>query len=175
MGMFLYFSFGSNLLKERIRISNPSAVYQGIGQLKGYRFRYGLPKGMKDPLETRWRGSAATIEKDVSQSVWGTLWTLNDTDRPNLDRQEYTYTPIVVNVVDEKGKNCSCLTYQIKELEEGLALPSPQYKDVVLRGARQSKLPEEYIMFLESLPDNGFEGRVEVYEKVLKLLENNTP
>lgn len=30
---FLYFAYGSNLLKKRIRINNPSAEFMGIGLL----------------------------------------------------------------------------------------------------------------------------------------------
>ena len=30
---FLYFGFGSNLLKERLQIQNPSAVFKTIGRL----------------------------------------------------------------------------------------------------------------------------------------------
>ena len=32
-GIFRYFAFGSNLLKERITIQNPSAKFQSIGKL----------------------------------------------------------------------------------------------------------------------------------------------
>jgi hypothetical protein len=31
---FHYFAFGSNLLKERITINNPTAVFQTIGKLE---------------------------------------------------------------------------------------------------------------------------------------------
>lgn len=31
---FLYFAYGSNLLKKRIRINNPSAEFLGIGKLE---------------------------------------------------------------------------------------------------------------------------------------------
>ena len=32
-GKFYYFAYGSNLLKERIRLNNPSAVFKAIGKL----------------------------------------------------------------------------------------------------------------------------------------------
>ena len=57
------------------------------------------------------------------------------------------------------------------DLEDGR--PSPQYKDVILRGAKGLMLPEEYIQFLESLPDNGYQGDVPVYNEILKLLDNS--
>lgn len=33
-GFFLYFAFGSNLLKERLQLANPSATFYKTGRLK---------------------------------------------------------------------------------------------------------------------------------------------
>lgn len=33
-GRFMYFAFGSNLLKERLQLSNPSATFFSVGRLK---------------------------------------------------------------------------------------------------------------------------------------------
>lgn len=33
-GKFLYFAYGSNLLKQRIHINNPTAIRIGTGKLK---------------------------------------------------------------------------------------------------------------------------------------------
>lgn len=36
-GYFMYFAFGSNLLKERLQLKNPSATFHSTGRLKvGY-------------------------------------------------------------------------------------------------------------------------------------------
>ena len=45
---FLYFAFGSNLLTERIHISNPSAVFRSIAKLKDHKldFNYYSQVGM---------------------------------------------------------------------------------------------------------------------------------
>lgn len=42
------------------------------------------------------------------------------------------------------------------------ALPSVVYKRVMATGARESDLPAEYVSFIENLPDNGYDGPVEV-------------
>ena len=52
--------------------------------------------------------------------------------------------------------------------------PSPQYCDVILRGAKQCNLPEEYIEKLNAIETNGYSGRVEIHERVLKLIETKT-
>lgn len=33
-GRFMYFAFGSNLLKERLQLANPSAIFCTTGRLK---------------------------------------------------------------------------------------------------------------------------------------------
>ncbi len=54
---FLYFAYGSNLLKERIRINNTSAVFKTVGRLDGYHLDF-------DRKTTMWHGCAATIIED---------------------------------------------------------------------------------------------------------------
>lgn len=52
---FYYFAYGSNLLSERIRLSNPSATKVGIGMLSNHLF------GFAGPSSSTWKGCSATI------------------------------------------------------------------------------------------------------------------
>lgn len=81
------------------------------------------------------------------------------------------YRPIEVNVETADKRLLTCRSYRLCETtDEGDNRPSPQYLDVILRGARQNKLPEDYVDFLKSFEHNNYQGTVELYESVLKLI-----
>lgn len=79
----------------------------------------------------------------------------------------YERMEIIVEIDD--GEKVSCMVYKLrddtreehqKQYGDNL-LPSLRYKNVILRGAREHKLPAEYIAYLESIPDNGYNGEVD--------------
>lgn len=47
------------------------------------------------------------------------------------------------------------------------------YMDVIIRGAKQNKLPDEYIGYLETLPTNGRHENIDLYTEIIKQLEEN--
>lgn len=69
-----------------------------------------------------------------------------------------------------EGKKVDCVAYQIcdetrqKSLDAHGAnlIPSLRYKNVIIQGAKEHGLPEEYIKMLEGLADNGYNGDVDV-------------
>jgi len=140
----LYFAFGSNLLKERITINNPSAEFVDIAKLEGYRLEFNY-------YSQRWRGAAATVNpleechgpRQPLDHVWGVLWQLHARDIPHLD-------------------DVQARTYRlIRPLEEDRR-PSKVYRDVILRGARQNGIPQDYLAFLEGIEHNGYDSDVDV-------------
>lgn len=54
----------------------------------------------------------------------------------------------------------------------GYGLPSPHYKKVLIEGAKQNGLPDEYVTYLESFPDNGVTDTPPNYRKVMDMLES---
>ncbi|CAF4795251.1 unnamed protein product [Pieris macdunnoughi] len=78
---FLYFAYGSNLLKTRLRINAPSAVFITPARLPGYRLDF-------DNYSPNWRGAPATIAAIPKSEVWGALWLLNYSEMGALDEQE---------------------------------------------------------------------------------------
>jgi len=68
--------------------------------------------------------------------------------------------------VDVNGSSYDCLAYQLTEktrtksiAEEGEdQRPSKMYKSVIVKGAKEHGLPQEYIDSLEYIQDNGEEG-----------------
>ncbi|XP_025757916.1 gamma-glutamylcyclotransferase a isoform X2 [Oreochromis niloticus] len=126
-GFFLYFAFGSNLLKERLQLANPSAKFYQTGRLKDYKLNFGLWKEHID--NNAWHGGVATIESYPGAEVWGVIWTLNNEHLSSLDDQEGVkagiYSPLEVSVETDNG-TVLCRTYQMNNFHA--CPPSPQYK-----------------------------------------------
>uniref|UniRef100_A0A665U1M2 Gamma-glutamylcyclotransferase a n=1 Tax=Echeneis naucrates TaxID=173247 RepID=A0A665U1M2_ECHNA len=155
-GRFMYFAFGSNLLKERLQMSNPSATFYATGRLKDYELTFGL---WGQHVENAWHGGVATIKFSPGSDVWGVIWTLKNEHLTSLDNQEGVskgiYARLEVSVDTDKGP-VPCKTYQLINFHA--SPPSPQYKQVVCLGAEQNHLPKygvlkrikNYIVYYES-------------------------
>ena len=57
---------------------------------------------------------------------------------------------IPVEVITNQGP-IQCRTYQFKDPNAKFGRPSPQYKTVIVSGAKEHDLPEEYLKKLENL------------------------
>ncbi|KAJ6666486.1 hypothetical protein lerEdw1_020209 [Lerista edwardsae] len=162
---FLYFAYGSNLLRERIMLSNPSVVFQARGTLLGYKLAFGSHLGKPS---SNWNGSTATIIQSPGDEVCGVVWRMNISDLRSLDTQEGVedglYVPVEVDVCTEEGKALKCRCYQITGYVCGL--PSPQYKKVICMGAKQNGLPSDYQKKLDSIETNNYEGPVPLLEEI---------
>ncbi|XP_032869229.1 gamma-glutamylcyclotransferase [Amblyraja radiata] len=153
---FNYFAYGSNMLRGRLLLLNPTAVQVSVGCLKGYRLAFGQIIGNS----SRWGGAVSTIIPSPNEEVWGVIWCLKAANRQSLDDQEGVeqgiYSPMEVQVEqkDREGGEIICLTYQMNHFNASLT--SPLYKEVIIRGARESGLPSEYIKKLDTILTNNF-------------------
>ncbi|XP_071378111.1 gamma-glutamylcyclotransferase a [Centroberyx affinis] len=155
-GDFMYFAFGSNLLKERLQLANPSAIFHCAGRLKDYVLKFGL---WEEHVDNPWHGGVATIDFCPGGEVWGVVWTLNNEHLISLDNQEGVnlglYSPLEVTVETNHGLML-CRTYQMNHFHA--CPPSPQYKQVLCLGAEQNGLPVEYLRGLEAVQANNYSG-----------------
>ncbi|XP_018553573.1 gamma-glutamylcyclotransferase a [Lates calcarifer] len=153
---FMYFAFGSNLLKERLQLANPSATFCSTGRLKDYELNFGL---WEQHVDNAWHGGVATIESSPGAEVWGVIWTLSNENLTSLDNQEGVsegiYSPLEVSVETDKGV-MRCRTYQMNNFHA--CPPSPQYKQVVCLGAQQNGLPADYLKRLDVIQTNNYSG-----------------
>ncbi|XP_034836001.1 gamma-glutamylcyclotransferase-like [Maniola hyperantus] len=168
---FLYFAYGSNLLKKRIRINNPTAEFIGVGRLDGHQLDF-----MK--YSDHWRGTSATIvpTENAQIHVWGAVWRLHNSDMPALDKQEGVdtnwYFAKSVEVWTPEGETIECRTYQQTvnpSLDEELPperRPSSTYLDCIVNGAIECNLPKEYITQLKKIPHNGQKASPKMIEKL---------
>ncbi len=73
------------------------------------------------------------------------------------------YKPLFVQVTTVDGETLNCRCYQQTREWEIDRRPSAVYKNIMIRGAKENGIPEEYIQnTLETIVDNGYSGEVEV-------------
>ncbi|KAM4689693.1 gamma-glutamylcyclotransferase [Discoglossus pictus] len=161
---FYYFAYGSNLLKERILLSNPSASFHSIAKLQNFKLAFGSHQGNRN---TRWHGGVATVVESDGDEVWGVVWKMDINCLDTLDIQEGVhvgiYEPIEISVQTSNG-NLVCRCYQMNKCVYGLT--SPQYKQVMCMGAKQNDLPAEYQKMLEDLETNNYSGPMPIMKEI---------
>uniref|UniRef100_A0A4W5JGS8 Gamma-glutamylcyclotransferase a n=1 Tax=Hucho hucho TaxID=62062 RepID=A0A4W5JGS8_9TELE len=155
---FMYFAYGSNLLKERLQLKNPSAVVFTTGSLKDHVIKFGYWKKEFNNTNS-WHGGVATIEESKGDVVWGVVWKMDKDNLISLDKQEGVgigfYSPLDVTINTDEGE-VLCRTYQMNNFT--VHQTSPPYKQVVCLGAKQNGLPLDYIKKLEAVETNGYSG-----------------
>jgi gamma-glutamylcyclotransferase len=135
----LYFAYASNMNHAQMKERCPGGRFLKPVVLEGYRLVY-------DGYSEMRQGPTANIVKSVSEIVRGALFEITEKDRLALDSHEgypKAYERKVVEVKDAEGNAYAAMAY----FRPGRALgkPHPDYERVILDGAKDCKLPEEYI------------------------------
>lgn len=124
----------------------------------------------------RWNGAPSTIVPDVGREVWGAIWEINMQNLHSLDSQEgvdrNVYRPLEVTVETPSGSTDICRVYilcdnpgPLHSLDQDFtAEPSQTYIHVIISGAIESGLPEEYIQWLKSAKHNGQKAKRELVQ-----------
>ncbi len=155
---FLYFGYGSNLDQGRLHIHCPSARLVAIARLADHRLAFSIES------KNTWHGGVADIRPESGREVWGALWSIDNGHSEPLDRQEGVfrdppaYERIVVDLETAAGDRVSCRSYRVVDPHPAGFLPSPAYRETILRGAHALGLPEDYQRDLEAIGHNGFDG-----------------
>lgn len=135
----LYFAFASNMNQAQMKRWCPASRFLKAVVLEGYRFVY-------DGLSVSWDGATGNIVQSTTESVWGALYEITERDRLTLDAFEgypRNYDHKDVDVRDREGKIDRAMTY----FRTGRALgkPHPDYERIVIDGAKECGLPDDYI------------------------------
>ena len=152
MSTFLYFAYGSNMSERRLKKRVPCAKVIGTGILNDHSLTF--RKLSKD-------GSGkCTIECCKSGKVYGVLFEIQCKDKYKLDKVEgacgnggYERVPRKIKIRDSKCSKYACgdlicaKTYQATNPYQNLK-PYTWYKQHVLVGAIEQKLPPYYIDYL---------------------------
>ncbi len=148
----LYFAYGSNMCTGRLRRRVPSTTFVCIAMLTRHSFRFhkrstddGSAKG--DALET---GNPLDL-------VWGVIFDIDTTEKPVLDRAEglgFGYREKTETLLDQNGHEHRAVLYVADANSVDTRLhPYSWYKRFVVDGARQHRLPEEYVDAIVALPE----------------------
>ena len=157
-GPFLYFGYGSNLDVDQLRRDCPSAQLVSIARLPDHRFAFSIES------KNTWHGGVGDLQPEPGDEIWGALWLIAAEDGRALDdhmglfRDPPAYRRVAVQVTTPAGDEVRCRSYAVAAPNLEGYLPSPAYRDTVVRGARRIGLPEAYIARLEAIPDNGRAG-----------------
>jgi len=145
-----YFAYGSNmnLTQIRQRCSSPKVV--GIARLPGYRIGFHGESGI-------WDGGQETVVPDQEAEVWGVLYELTFSDCEQLDMYQdvrfdgtgpYFHYP--VDVIDLDQQPIDTMIYK-KAILGKPELPSTEYLNFIVQGAKEQGLPETYITYLQNM------------------------
>lgn len=136
--MALYFAYGSNLLRERLLARCPNLTFVGLATLAAHRLTF-------DKVSSDGSGKC-TFEPDDAGEVSGVLWEVLESELEDLDLAEgagngYERCRLTVLHADRKSE---VLTYRATDFRPDLP-PYDWYLALVVAGAKQQKLPEDYV------------------------------
>ncbi len=143
---FVVFAYGSNMLMSRIRKRCPKARALGSAKLLGHELKWHKrsvdESGKCDVVQTN----------DEAHVVYGVLYEIDEKEKPALDRAEGLgegYEEKKVEVVFG-GASRVVFIYSATKTDSSLK-PYTWYKAFVVEGAKEHKLPSEYIQQLEAV------------------------
>lgn len=135
----LYFAYASNMHQAQMERWCPASRFVRPARLRGYRFVY-------DGFSATWDGAVGNIVTSATESVWGALYEITERDRLTLDAFEgypRSYERREVEVEDRDGGVHVAMTYC--RTGRTLGKPHPDYERIVIDGAKQCGLPDEYV------------------------------
>jgi len=140
-----YFVYGSNMCSTRLekRVGRTGVAWQ-MGWLKDYTLTF-------NKLGDNSSGYA-NILPDKGDIVYGVLYRLSETELQKLDRwegvpQHYRRVPVAV---ETKAGTQQSVTYIAVKVQENLR-PKRCYLELLIRGAIEHNLPNDYIQRLKSV------------------------
>jgi gamma-glutamylcyclotransferase len=166
-----YFAYGSNMLEARFkhRSRAPSASCIGVGMLRGYQLRF--QKKGKD-------GSAkcnALETGNLDDVVYGVVFLVAEREMLLLDKEEdierggYSRKEVNIEMLNDFRKLMVACYFANQNFIDNNILPFEWYKALVVAGAKEHNLPEEYIQVLSQYP-GVYDSDKERAKKALELL-----
>lgn len=145
----LIFAYGSNMNLNRLAKRVPSAAKVTNAFLTGH-------KVVCNKISNDGSAKANIIKTDVpAEFVWGVLFSIDNNEKALLDKAEGLgkgYNECTLTFFDEINNSYTAQVYiaDSKAIDNDL-LPYDWYKEFIVTGAIQNKLPAEYISQLQSI------------------------
>ena len=149
----LYFAYGSNMFTYRLERRIGKVEKIGIARLSKHKFAV-HKKSVDGSVK-----ADAFITDSGSDYILGVLYKINPDTKPELDTAEgfgkgYEQKKVSVELIDHPGKPhelIEAFTYFATDFENG-NVPYNWYMELIIAGATEHKLPDDYIAFLKSIP-----------------------
>ena len=140
-----YFAYGSNMNWKQMQRRCPSARFCCVASLPEYSFAIARHSRLR-------RCGTANIFPDAGSTVWGIVYHVSEEDLDILDGFEDGYVREHVRVIGNSADHAAIesLVY-IADREHDAPLPNPEYKRLMVEGARYRELPPAYVAMLEGL------------------------
>jgi gamma-glutamylcyclotransferase (GGCT)/AIG2-like uncharacterized protein YtfP len=140
-----YFAYGSNLHWPQIQRRCPSAKFLTIAKLPGYGIGITRHSRLRDC-------GTANVCAVAGQEVWGAVYDVSDADLDVMDGFEDGYHREFLSVYapDNGSQPLRVLVY-VAAIEKNVPPPNPEYKRLILEGARHWNLSAAYIAMLETI------------------------
>jgi hypothetical protein len=140
-----YFAYGSNMDWPQMQRRCPSSRFVCVAGLPGYRFAIARHSRLRNC------GTANIFAYPFSE-VWGIVYDVSDRDLATLDGYEdgYRREKAFAFAMNDGRQPVEVLVY-IAPREDDAPLPNPEYKRLILAGARHWRLPPHYCAMLERI------------------------
>ena len=145
MSNSLYFAYGSNLDRRRFSRRCPGSTVVGRARLPDHRLAF-------TRYSSKQKGGVADIVPEPDAVVWGALYEVDEACLAALDGYEgvpQAYRRGTVRVIDDEGVEREAVAYIANRT--GAFTPGREYLALIVRGAREHGLPEEYVRALEQV------------------------
>ena len=149
----LYFAYGSNMNWAQMRERCPSARFVCVAKLKDHHLAF--------TRRSNRRGcGVADAVPDQGHSVWGVVYQIEERDIYRLDQAEgfdpwqkqNAYLREERQVyIDGNEQMPLTVSIYFAEKQTNPPLPSAEYKQLIVTGAKYWHLPQEYINALEQI------------------------
>ena len=146
----LYFAYGSNMERVWFKRLCPGGKFVSAAKLKDYDITFAHSS-------TMWGGGAADLKPSPGRVVEGVLWEIKEQDLKSLDQYEgvpVDYIRKTVTVERKDGKSCEAFAYFVAR-PGGYRSPSKRYVRLLVQGAEEHGLSDEYVMRLEAIKTSG--------------------
>lgn len=140
-----YFAYGSNMNWEQMQRRCPSAQFVCVARLKDYRFAIARHSRLRNC-------GTANIVAETGSEVWGIVYDVSEQELTILDGFEdgYRRERTLALTIGDSQSAVEVLVY-VAEKEDNVPLPSSEYKQLIVAGARHWNMPGFYLLMLEQL------------------------
>jgi len=139
----LYFAYGSNMNSMRMRKRAPSAVAAGTACLKHHHVvcnKLGQDGTAK-----------ANIVPRQDASTYGVLYEISTNEMELLDTEETGYRRVEKTLLNHLNQEVHAQTYVAFRFTHK-SVTTDWYKSLIIQGATEHRLPDDYIRTLKDLP-----------------------